>query len=417
VTTLTLWPKGTAGATPTISDSGVGTAFSAVTIGSGASLTYSSSGGCRRPSGGNCLAYATVASAACLGSWGTTSGVNPSNTTAVQFMRMYLDPADFGTAGNTIMARGMDTGNTNQRWRWHHTTTHTLVFQRGDGTAIFTSSALTAGVRYRVEWSVVGTTTGAYRLQIFVGDSLTAAQDSGALTDNFAGTIQRIVWGQATAAANASGKLEGIGWSDAAALGPDTVSGIAVGAGTVTGAIAGHPIVHGAVVGAATVTGVAPGRAVVHGSAAGSAVVAGAVSSRIAVHGTVSGSAAVAGAVSGRVVVHGTSAGAVDVTGSISATGVAVGAVVGSATVTGSAAGVVQVVGSAAGTADVTGAVNGDPFEPSVSGEVIGSATVTGTLSAVIIHRARRRTGDPADRLVGAGTSRRTASATSRRGE
>jgi hypothetical protein len=203
--------SGSNGATVSTGDAGT-PAWDAVPIGASCTFTYSSAGGCIR--GALCYAYSVgVTSATTYAEW----NVNAGASTATQYQCLYLDPADF--SGAPLLARGMDSAGSTQRWRLVYSAGTVILRDSGNAT-IATSSSLSSGTRYRVEWQVQGTTTGAARLFVYVGESTTATYDSGAQSGNFGGAIQRVRVGQGAAATSVSGKVDDFGWSDSAALGP-----------------------------------------------------------------------------------------------------------------------------------------------------------------------------------------------------
>lgn len=206
---------GSNGASVATGDTGT-PAWDAILSGTGSAFTYTTTGGCKR--GSLCYAFSvSTTSTTAGGEW----NVNAGAAATAQWQRMYIDPADM--SGAPVLARGMDSGGTNQRWRLVFSAS-TVVLRRADNTVTFTSSALSSGTRYRVEWEVAGSTTGACRLLVYVGESTTATYDSGASTDNFGGVIQRIRMGIGAGQTSVSGKCDDFGWSDTAALGPVAVS-------------------------------------------------------------------------------------------------------------------------------------------------------------------------------------------------
>jgi hypothetical protein len=221
--------SGSNGATVSTSDSG-SPAWDAVAIGTGATLTYSSTGGCKR--GSRCYAFSVGGTSAnAYAEW----NVNAGAATTTQYQRGYIDPADF--SGAPLLARGMDSAGSTQRWRLVYSGGTVLLRDSGNAT-IATSSSLSSGTRYRVEWQVQGTTTGAARLFVYVGESTTPTYDSLAQTGNFGGAIQRVRAGQGAAATSVSGKFDDFGWSDTAAIGPAVRTGASAlsATGTLTAA-------------------------------------------------------------------------------------------------------------------------------------------------------------------------------------
>lgn len=216
MTTLrNIFDGGTDGVTITTGNSGgaSGDAFTDFTDTAGGTFVYSTAGAIH---GSLCTAF----------SLGVTSGsmrrgwaVNAGALTTPQFYRCYLDPADFTGAVSPL--RGMDTTSATQRWRVQlDGTTRILTFRDSANTSLYASTALTAGVKYRVEVRVEGSTTGTSRVKIFIGEKDNPVQDSGELAlANFGGVIQKIFFGQCAAATNVAGKLDSIGWSDTTWLG------------------------------------------------------------------------------------------------------------------------------------------------------------------------------------------------------
>jgi hypothetical protein len=114
----------------------------------------------------------------------------------------------------------MDSAGTTQRWRIQ-LQANVITFRDSANATIWTSTALTNGIKYRVEIKVAGSTTGASRIKVFNGESDRAVQDSGEIaSSNFGGAIQRIYFGQCAATTNVFGKLDSIAWSDVAWIGP-----------------------------------------------------------------------------------------------------------------------------------------------------------------------------------------------------
>lgn len=206
---------GSNGASVSTGDTGT-PAWNAILSGTGSAFTYSNTGGCK--SGTLCYAFS-------VGGTGATAGgewtVNAGGSTSTQFHRLYIDPADM--SGAPVIARGMDTLGNTQRWRLVYSA-GTVVLRDSANNVVFTSSSLSSGTRYRVEWSVQGTTTGACQLQVFVGESTSTFYDSGASTGNFGGNIQKVRLGIGASQSSVSGKADEFGWSDTAALGPITTS-------------------------------------------------------------------------------------------------------------------------------------------------------------------------------------------------
>lgn len=202
---------GSNGATVATGDTGT-PAWDAVSIGTGAALTYSNTGGCKR--GSLCYSFSSAGtSSTAYGEW----NVNAGASAAVQYHRTYIDPADFTSV--PVLARGMDSAGSTQRWRLAWTGTAVQLRDSANST-VFTSSTLSSGTRYRVEWRVAGSTTGAVQLIVYVGESATTFYDSGASTGNFGGVIQRIRMGIGAGQTSVAGKCDDFGWSDTAALGP-----------------------------------------------------------------------------------------------------------------------------------------------------------------------------------------------------
>lgn len=200
---------GSTGATVSASDSGT-PAWTVVTLGSGATFTYSSTGGCKR--GTNCYAWSTgVTSVNAFVAW----TINGGASTTAQTYRMYIDPADM--TGAPVIARGMDSGGVNQCWRLIYTG-GTVVLRDNPQVVQATSSALSGGTRYRVEWSVVGTTTGAARLLVYVGESLTPTYDSGVVSGNWFAAIQQVRFGAGAAGASIAGKIDDVAVDDSSGV-------------------------------------------------------------------------------------------------------------------------------------------------------------------------------------------------------
>lgn len=206
---------GTDGVTVTTGNSGGGSgdAFTDFTDTAGGTFVYSAAG-------------AIYGSLCCAFSLGATSGsmrrgwaVNAGATSASQYIRIYLDPADFTGAVSPV--RGMDTTGATQRWRFQlDAATRLITFRDSTNATIWTSTALTAGVKYRIEARVAGSATGTGRFKIFSGDKDNPLQDSGELSSiNFGGVIQKIFFGQCAAATSVAGKLDAIAWSDTTWIG------------------------------------------------------------------------------------------------------------------------------------------------------------------------------------------------------
>lgn len=216
VTTLrNTFEGGTDGVTITTGNSGgaSGDAFTDFTDTAGGTFVYSATGAIY---GSLCASFSLGATS---GSMRRGWAVNAGATSASQYIRLYLDPADFTGAVSPV--RGMDVTSATQRWRFQlDGTTRIITFRDSTNVTIWTSTALTAGVKYRIEARVEGSATGGARFKIFVGDKDNPVQDSGELSSiNFGGAIQRIYFGQCAAATNVAGKMDAIGWSDTTWLG------------------------------------------------------------------------------------------------------------------------------------------------------------------------------------------------------
>jgi hypothetical protein len=211
---------GSNGTTIATTDTGSGTAFDSQQDGTGSTCTYSNTGGCKR--GSLCMSWTTNAT---VSSVSRRWNINAGNTAATQYYGVYLDPGDFAHSVNNVVMRGTDTAFT-QRWRLLLDTSNRLVFNNAANGTVATSTALSNGTRYRVRLEVAGSTSGAARLRIYAGDSVSTFYDSGALSDNFGGTIQRLAFGQAVSLANTAGKLDDLAYSDTAEPGPSTVSAV-----------------------------------------------------------------------------------------------------------------------------------------------------------------------------------------------
>jgi hypothetical protein len=221
---------GSNGTTINTTDTGSGTAFDSQQDGTGTTCTYSNTGGCKR--GTLCMSWTSSATVSAVSRrW----NINAGNTAATQYYGCYMDPADFAHSVNNVLMRGTDTAFT-QRWRLLLTTSNTVQFTNAANGTVATSTALSNGTRYRIRLEVAGSTSGAARLRIYVGDSASTFYDSGALSDNFGGTIQRLAFGQAVSLANTAGKLDDLAYSDTAEPGPSTVSAVVTltGASTLT---------------------------------------------------------------------------------------------------------------------------------------------------------------------------------------
>lgn len=180
----------------------------------GATFTYSNTGAIH---GALCGAF-TVA-----GTSGTARrgwAVNAGATAAPQWIRMYLDPADFTTVVANTPVRGMDSAGTTQRWRIQ-LQAGVITLRDSANSTIWTSTGLSNGVKYRTEIRIAGSATGSSRIKIFTGENDSPAQDSGEIaSSNFGGAIQRIYFGQCAATTNTFGKLDSIAWSDTTWIGP-----------------------------------------------------------------------------------------------------------------------------------------------------------------------------------------------------
>lgn len=423
---------GVAGATVGVGDTGSGTPFDAGTIGTGGAFTYSSTGGCRRGGAGQCYAYSVGGtSALARRSWNVNSG----NSAAAAPYRAYIDPADFSGA-TVIIARGMDSAGNTQRWRLILTGS-AVSLRKADNTAAggtATSGALSSGTRYRAEWSVAGSTTGAYRLIVYVGESTTAFYDSGAGTADFGGTVQSVHVGIAASATSQSGKVDDFMAGDPgdSAFGPAVPTGQLTVSASGTLVDAGRVVVRG--VGALAGSGVlaAAGSAVVRGaaglSAAGTLSAAGSV--RVNAAAALAAASTLTGV--GRVGVNG--AGALAAAGVLAAAASVVVRASGAFLADASAvlAGTVQARGAAVWSAEslavlesstptVTGAADWSASSVAAlagarvaRGAASWSATAAATLVPTVAHRARRRSSTPAARDSGDATARRESAPTPR---
>lgn len=159
---------------------------------------------------------------------GATSGpqrrgwiVNPTNSTADQYVVFYFDRDDF-VGSNFFPVRAMNADSSSQRMRVQITSIGFLEYRDAGNNTIWTSTQLASGVRYRVEIRYGGTTSSATQIKIFEDESTTPVQDSGLVTAvSFGGTTQSLWFGQTASSTNTSGKLSGrVGWSDTDWIGP-----------------------------------------------------------------------------------------------------------------------------------------------------------------------------------------------------
>lgn len=241
---------------------------------SGGTFRYSNTGGCKR---GNLVYSWTVGAIAGTSRRGWN--VNAGNTSTAQWVRGYIDPADF--TGGSIVARGMDSLGTTQRWRIS-LISGTLSFRRADNNTAASGAAafaLSNGTRYRFAVKYEGSTTGVGRLIVYVGDSTTPAFDSGDFTDNFGGTIQTVFIGQATSGSNLSGRIDDFAHSDAGEPPPSTITATLSGSGesssTLTGTRVGTAGIGSSAQAGAALTGTRVGTSTLTASGqAGSAMTA-----------------------------------------------------------------------------------------------------------------------------------------------
>ncbi|WP_028192942.1 hypothetical protein [Salinispora pacifica] len=163
--------------------------------------------------------------------------VNDGNATSVQHFRFYLDPASI-SGGAVSVLRGMNAGSTGQRFRVQVSDSGVLTLRNNISSVVWTSTALSAGTQWRVEVSAAGSTSGVGRVRVYAGDSTSTTQDSGDLTAlNLGGPIREVWFGQTSATAGVSVRLDDCGWSDTALLGPAS-DPVAVNATSVSAAAA-----------------------------------------------------------------------------------------------------------------------------------------------------------------------------------
>jgi hypothetical protein len=419
---------GSNGTTINTSDTGSGTAFDSQQDGTGTTCTYSSTGGCKRGS-----LVMSWTSNATVSSVSRRWNVNAGNTAATQYYGCYLDPGDFAHAVNNVLMRGTDTAFT-QRWRLLLDTSNHVVFNNAANGTVATSTALTNGTRYRVRLEVAGSTTGAARLRIYVGDSASTFYDSGALSDNFGGTIQRLAFGQAVSLANTAGKLDDLAYSDTAEPGPSTVSAVVAltCASTLTaaGIVQRRAAITLTPAAALTVAGIAVRRAAV--TLAGAAVLTTAAvpvrraavaltpAAALAAAGTVQRRAAVALAAGTVLTAAATPVrrATVDLASSVQlgagATRVARGAVDLAALLELAAAGIVQRRGAVQLGADVDMLATLTAAHSTISAALALAASVQLTAAAHVVHRTARPAGAPTVRPSTVGTARPATVATAR---
>ncbi|TBL44246.1 hypothetical protein EYA84_02040 [Verrucosispora sp. SN26_14.1] len=218
---------GTAGDTITTGNSGgsSGDAWTLTGDTAGGSCTYSATG----PShGSRCMAVTLGATGGAVRrGW----SVNAEDSTNTQHFRFYIDPGS--VSGTVSPLRAMNVTSSAQRFRVQLTAAGVLTFHNNGNATLWTSSALAAGTQWRVEVSAAGSTSATARVRIFAGDATSASQDSGDLTGvNMGGPLREVWFGQTGATSNVSLRLDEVGWSDTAPLGPatsPTVSGILAG--------------------------------------------------------------------------------------------------------------------------------------------------------------------------------------------
>jgi hypothetical protein len=384
---------GTNGNTVGVGDTGSGTPTTVGSIGTGATFTYSSTGGCRRGGAGLCYAYSTGGTAALTyRGWNVNAGASAG---AAPF-RVYIDPADF-TGATVIILRGLDTAGSSQRWRLILTGGAVSLRDSANNAASgATSGVLSSGTRYRVEGYVAGSTPGTYRLLVYVGDSLTATFDSGALTGgSFGGVVQQVRIGIGSSSASQAGKVDdvAVGEPGDALFGPSRTPGAAALAAdaALTGAARVRVRGTSGPAGGGTLAG--SGRVRTRGTAAlaGAAALTGVGRQRVRAAAGLAGTGAGTGGARLRVRCSGALAGA----------GLLVGAPVESATVQGAAD--LAAAGSMLGAPGIT-----------VRAAASWAALATATLIPHIRGETARRVGVVTDRGTGVATPRRATVPTAR---
>jgi hypothetical protein len=130
-----------------------------------------------------------------------------------------MDSANFVGATNITLARGADSGGTNQYWRLTFNTDKTINLRRADNSSFITTPPLTNGVATRIEWQVHGGVQGMGRVQVFTGENKIPDYDSGEVQTNFAGNPVNLRWGLGAAGVNVSGAFDDVAWSDTGWIG------------------------------------------------------------------------------------------------------------------------------------------------------------------------------------------------------
>jgi hypothetical protein len=193
-----------------------GTAWDTVQKGTGAKNEYDT-----RTAGGLALLVGTGAtSTTAYCQWQAKIAALWASGMTTSYGRVYVTVAAIPGADRTFVELLATDGTTNRGNIRVRSTGAIRIRNAANGTVTTSTTILSANVRYRVEWRADGSVTGAWQLQIFLGESLTPLETLSG-TDNFGGTIGTVNFGYVAAASNhADMWLDGMQLNDAALPGP-----------------------------------------------------------------------------------------------------------------------------------------------------------------------------------------------------
>lgn len=153
----------------------------------------------------------------------------PSGMTT-HYGRCYVRTAALPSVDRSIVELLDATATTNRANIRIRSTGTVRLRNAANGTVATTTTVLSIDTWYRIEWRIDGSTTGAYELHLFAGNSATPLESIVGGTADFGGAIGAINFGFVSNAANiASLWLDGIEVNDTGLPGPEDagVSGIA----------------------------------------------------------------------------------------------------------------------------------------------------------------------------------------------
>lgn len=217
---------GTESATVTTGNSGgaSGDAWDAVTIGANATAIYDAS---TVPVGKRSLQLATGASSVtAFTQWLARIAQRWAAGMTTHYGRTYFRIAAIPGADRTFVELLAADGTTN-RGNIRIRSTGTLrIRDAANATVTTTTTVLSINTTYRVEWRLDGSITGAWQLQLFLGNSAVALESLSG-TANFGGVIGAANFGYVAAAASlASLWLDAIEINDTGLPGPATYNAL-----------------------------------------------------------------------------------------------------------------------------------------------------------------------------------------------